>query len=238
MILTSEKFYTLFAISYRDYSFNKKEYLSAVNKFIKNEALSPESMIDVGSGDGRRGRYIGDILGIAKITLIDNSEGMVTLAKRVHGTDVIFSDISSPRFEIKHTYDLVSLLWNVLGHIPRESRPIALTNLAKLVNDDGLIFIDVNNRYNVSHYGFLAVMKNVLKDIFSSNKANGDFNLSMMTKNGEIKTTVHIFNPFEIERIIRSAGLKIEKREIINYRNGKICKTIFGGQLVYKLSKK
>jgi len=60
----------------------------------------------------------------------------------------------------------------------------------------------------------------------------------VITVNGEIETTVHIFNPFEIEKLIKLAGLKIEKRKIINYRSGKICKTIFGGQLVYKLSKK
>jgi len=238
MIFTSEKFYTLFASSYCDYSLNKIVYISAVNKFIQEEALSLKSMVDVGSGDGKRGRLIGDILGIEKITLIDNSEGMIALANNIEKADVVFEDISSLRFENKNKYDLVSLLWNVLGHISSEGRIITLMNLAKLVNDGKSIFIDVNNRYNISHYGFPAVVKNILKDIFLSNKTNGDFNLKVITVNGEIETTVHIFNPFEIEKLIKLAGLKIEKRKIINYRSGKICKTIFGGQLVYKLSKK
>jgi 2-polyprenyl-3-methyl-5-hydroxy-6-metoxy-1,4-benzoquinol methylase len=238
MIFTSEKFYTLFASSYHDYSFNKKGYLSAVNKFIQEEVLSPKSMIDVGTGNGRRGRHIGDLLGIEKITLVDNSKGMIALAEKIHGVDVIFADISDPKFKTERKYDLVSFLWNVLGHIPSENRITALTNLVKLANDSKQIFIDVNNRYNISHYGFFAVVKNLLKDIFSSNKINGDFNLKVMTADGEIETTVHIFNPFEIEKLIKSAGLKIEKKRIINYRSGKICKTFWGGQLVYKLSKK
>lgn len=237
MIFTSEKFYTLFASSYRDYSFNKKGYLSAVNKFIQEETLSPKSMIDVGSGDGKRGRDIGDILGIEKITLIDNSDGMIALAKNIHGADIIFTDISNSRFQTEKKYDLVTLLWNVLGHIPSDSRAIALANLVKLVNNGKSIFIDVNNRYNISHYGIKAVLRNILKDIFLPNKSTGDFTLKVLTSKGEIETIVHIFNPFEIERLIKSAGLKIEKRKIINYRNGKACRTIFGGQLVYKLSK-
>jgi 2-polyprenyl-3-methyl-5-hydroxy-6-metoxy-1,4-benzoquinol methylase len=237
MIFNSEKFYNLFASSYSDYSANKKEYLSAVNKFIQEETVSPKSMIDVGAGDGKRGRYLGDILGIEKITLVDNSEGMILLARKVLGADVVFTDISSSKFETKQKYDQVSLLWNVLGHIPLEGRITALENLSKLANDNRPIFIDVNNRYNISHYGIIAVFKNFLKDIFLPSKSNGDFKLKITTVNGEIETVVHIFNPFEIKKLIKLAGLKMEKRKIINYRNGKICKTFWGGQLVYKLSK-
>lgn len=237
MILSSEKFYTLFANFYRDYSHNRRDYISAVNRFIYTEVSSPKSMIDIGSGDGIRGKDIGDSLGVKRITLVDNSDGMIALAKKVQGSDVILADISDQNFQIDIKYDLVTVLWNVLGHVPLENRTTALINISKLINDGGSIFIDVNNRYNVSHYGIIAVLMNIFKDIFQPSKLNGDFTCKILTPIGEIGTIGHIFNLFEIEKLFKTADLKIEKRKIINYRSGKICKTFLGGQLVYKLSK-
>jgi hypothetical protein len=37
--------------------------------------------------------------------------------------------------------------------------------------------------------------------------------------------------------LFKLAGLKILERKVINYKNGRKCRSIFGGQLVYKLSK-
>ncbi|MFA7252243.1 MAG: class I SAM-dependent methyltransferase [Candidatus Paceibacterota bacterium] len=237
MMLPSKTFYTLFAGSYTEYSHNKAEYLSAVNRFIKNESVSPKSMIDVGAGDGKRGKYIAGVLSLEGFTILDNSDGMIALAREIPGARIIQADISQPEFDIKQSYDLVLSLWNVLGHILPANRKTTLMNLASLVSPGGSIIIDVNNRYNVSHYGVWSVVKNILRDVFMSNKSNGDFKLKIKTDKGEIETIVHIFNPLEIEKLIKTAGLVVEKRKIINYDNGKDCKSFFGGQLVYKLKK-
>jgi SAM-dependent methyltransferase len=195
-------------------------------------------MIDVGSGDGKRGRLISDIFGLTRFTAVDNSDGMIEELRKIEEAEVIYADISDESFRINRKHDLVLFLWNVLGHVPTDKQKIALTNLANIVEANGVIFLDVNNRYNIKHYGFRSVIKNAFKDIIKRDKANGDFPLFLKTDKGEIETVVHIFNPLEIKKLIKSAGLEIQKMVVVDYSNGKIGRNIFSGQLVFKLKKK
>lgn len=234
---SSDIFYTQFAGSYRKYSATRRAYLSAVNDFIKREVGFVKTIVDVGSGDGKRSSLISNLLDSKNLTLIDNSIGMINLAKNIRDAVVIKGDISSTEFESDNKYDVALCLWNVLGHIASDKREIALKNLASLIHSQGIIFLDVNNRYNVSHYGIKNVLRNICKDIFVPRKSNGDFELNINTDKGKINTTVHIFNSYEIERLFKSAGLTILKREIISYDTGEIKNNFWNGQLVYKLTK-
>ncbi|MEK7172388.1 MAG: methyltransferase domain-containing protein, partial [Patescibacteria group bacterium] len=222
---SSDIFYTKFASLYADYATNRVKYLSAVDSFIKNELRIPlepnSSLIDIGSGDGKRAKKIANTFGIKDITLVDNSDGMIDLIKKIEAVKSIQANIADPDFNLDKKYDIVLCLWNVLGHIPSvDGRKIALNNLAGLVKSNGLIFFDVNNRYNRSQYGLKSVLQNILKDILASKSSNGDFKLKFDTEKELLQTNVHIFNPFEIEHLIKSAGLKIIKRQIINYKTG------------------
>jgi len=237
-MLSSKTFYTYFANFYSDYSILKKDYLLAVNNFIKSESKSPQSIIDVGSGDGIRGKEIANLLGIDAITLVENSKCMFNLSKKIHGATLINKDISSNDFKLENKYDVVTCLWNVIGHIPNFKRKRALENLASLVKDNGVIFLDVNNRYNISQYGIKSSVINIIKDLLNKKSSNGDFILTINIPKREIQTVVHIFSPKEIENLISSAGLNVEKRLIINYKSGEIKKYVWNGQLIYKLSKK
>jgi len=233
----SDIFYTQFSGSYSKYSATRQAYLSAVNDFIKRETGFTKTIVDVGSGDGKRSKLISDSLNNKSLTLIDNSTGMIDLARSIPNAVVVKEDISSTEFKSENKYDTVLCLWNVLGHISSEKRDTALRNLASLVNNHGAIFLDVNNRYNISHYGIKNVLKNICKDIFIPKKSNGDFELNIDTDSGKINTTVHIFNPYEMERLLKSTGLTILKREVINYDTGETKDNFWSGQLVYKLTK-
>jgi len=235
---SSDIFYTKFANFYADYAASKAKYLSAVDDFIITEIGLPDNIIDIGSGDGKRAKQIADILGIKDLTFLDNSAGMIDLANKIRGVKIIQANIADSNFRADREYKTVLCLWNVFGHIPSaESRKIALNNLVKLTANDGLIFLDVNNRYNLLQYGVKSAFKNIFKDILLPKDLNGDFKLKFNIAGELIQTNVHIFNPFEIQHLIKSAGLKILKRQIINYKSGEKDKNIFEGQLVYKLSK-
>lgn len=234
---SSDQFYTQFAKSYAQYASTKQPYLFAVNNFIKKETGTTETMIDIGSGDGKRSKKISELLNIKNITLVDNSEGMIDLAKNILGVLIIKTDISSTEFKPDKKYDLVLCLWNVLGHITVDKRVVALKNIASLVNENGIIFLDINNRYNVANYGTKSVIINIIKDIFNPKKSNGDFDLKINIDGSRLNTTVHIFNPFEIENLLKSVGLSILKRQIIDYKTGKTKNYFWQGQLAYKLKK-
>lgn len=236
-MLPSNTFYTYFAQSYSEYSLQKSAYLSSVNNFIKQESGHPKSLVDVGSGDGRRSREIANLLKVKNVSLIDNSAGMIALSKRILGTKIIKSDISSHNFTLGNRFDVVLCLWNVLGHICEGKRKHALMNVASLIKDDGVLYLDVNNRYNISQYGIKSATTNLVKDCIYKKSTNGDFVLSINTPSREIQTIVHIFSPQEIENLIVSAGLTIDTRKVINYESGTTEKYIWRGQLVYKLKR-
>ena len=234
---SSETFYSRFAKSYAQYATTKQAYLSSVNTFIKQEAGTVKTMVDVGSGDGKRSKEIANLLGIDNFTLIDNSDGMVNLSKNIPGATILKDDISNAEFKLENKYDVVLCLWNVLGHIVFDRRVTALKNLVSLVNDKGVIFLDVNNRYNAVHYGIKATLKNICKDILTPKISNGDFELNINTDQGQINTIVHIFNPNETKHLFKLAGLKVLKTEIINYKTGEEKSNFWSGQLIYKLAK-
>lgn len=234
---SSDIFFTRFAKSYSQYVTERQAYLSAIDNFIQTETIATKTMVDVGSGDGKRGKLISKLLNVEDLVFIDNSEGMIDLARNIAGATVIKTDISNREFKSEKKYGVVLCLWNVLGHIATDKRKTALKNIASLAEKNGIIFLDVNNRYNIVSYGIKSVFKNIFKDIFIPKKSNGDFSLKVNAEGAQINTIVHIFNPFEVEYLLKSAGLSILKREIINYKTGEIKNNFWQGQLVYKLAK-
>lgn len=233
----SNVFYSRFADTYQDYSRAREVYLRSVDAYIQSDSLNARNLIDVGAGDGRRGKRISDMLGIKLPTLLDNSEGMIRILELIPGVRVLGADISHPNFSHGETYQAVVCLWNVLGHMSLQGRGTTLKNLSRLVSDDGSIYIDVNNRYNAAHYGIWPALKNVLKDLFALGKRRGDFTFGVETADGGLFTEVHIFSPFEIEKLFKKAGLKVVERRIIDYRTGKRRRAFWNGQLMYKLKK-
>ncbi len=237
-MITSKDFYSKFAASYAAYAEKRKEYVLAVNKYILSSVSKAETLVDVGAGNGQRAKEISQQLGISDITLIDNSDGMLSFAKAVPGVKIIKADISDEQFSIGGKHDLVLCLWNVIGHIPTvRERQVAIRNLSKLLSPKGALFIDVNNRYNVLQYGFINVLKNICRDLFRPTDINGDFNLKITTNGEELTTCVHIFNPQEISRLFKDSNLKVVDKKYIDYKTGKERRTRFSGQLVYKLIK-
>lgn len=238
--LSSSMFYTEFAKAFESYALLRKSYTEGVDRFVVDEIGAANTIVDIGSGNGKRATRLAKELGARSLTLVDNSDGMLDQIRVSKGISVIKADISDSEYQPNEKYDLVLCLWNVLGHIPSNKRKTALGNLASLLNPSGMIILDVNNRYNISQYGFVAVVRNIFRDIFSRKTTNGDFELCLGTnsESADIKTTVHLFSPAEMNRLIRSAGLQIDKRVIISYENGTRQKNVLGGQLVYKLTKR
>ncbi len=237
-LYSSEDFYTEFTKSYEAYASNRRAFIDAVDNFVKSESALYRSIIDVGSGNGKRARRIADSIKARSLTLVDNSSIMIDLSRQINNANVLFANIASPDFTSAKKYEIVLCLWNVLGHIlSAKERNMALNNLKNLIATGGVLFLDINNRYNVSQYGIDAVLRNILKDALASKDSNGDFELTLDAGINEIRTKVHIFSPYEIERLIKSAGLKILKKQVINYSTGEKRKSIFGGQLIYKLSR-
>jgi len=195
----------------------------------------------MGCGDGVRGRNLFQKIKGDDLLLIDNSPKMIALSKKLKTDNIRVNRFNISKLNavniIKGKFDIILCLWNVFGHIPTEQgRLNALNNMRNLLNPNGRIYIDVNNRYNIIQYGLKNVVVNIIKDVVKTNKINGDFGLQISTPSDlKIKTICHIFTPTEIKNLIKLSKLEMIKEIPVNYLTGLIEKTIFGGQLFYIL---
>ena len=241
-MVSSEELYNKFAQYYRFYSRKKRNYIDSIDKLIlKNLPIKHNKVLDVGCGDGIRGIRLFKKMWGKKILMIDNSDEMVKLAKKLETPKIKVKkmDISMEKLRLEAKSDVILCLWNVLGHVPSvNQRLTTLKNMRRLLKNGGKIYIDISNRYNIRYYRLRKVFINILRDFLRPNPKNGDFDYKIMvSKHTKIDSTCHFFNPFEIESLIRKAGLEVKKRYSIDYRTGQLRKTFFEGHLLYVLEK-
>lgn len=233
----SIKFYNQYAPFYKEYSNIRRKYHNSIDNLIVQHVNNKHSMIDIGSADGVRATRLAQKLKINELYFVDNNPVMHKLyLSRFKESYLV--DISKERFVIDKKFDLLTSLGNVFGHMEdKESLITSLSNIKKLVNDNGDIFLDVHNRYNYKNYGILNVVKNIIKDLIRYRWENGNFNIKVKYENSEIKGEVHIFNPIEFILILRKVGIRISKIFFVDYNTGLISKNPFKGQMFLILHK-
>lgn len=241
MLSVSQRMYDAFAPHYHEYADGKAAYLAAVDSIIlKTIQASPRKAVDVldiGPGDGRRIDNLRKKVPFENLTVIESSKGMADLCRKLPHTTVIEGDIVTADLP-DNSFDYITCLWNVLGHIAdAKGRQTAISAMARFIKPGGLVFFDVNNRYNYTQYGNKA-LANILKDTVRQNDASGDITFKVHVKDAvEIDAAVHLFSPSEIQKNIHQSGLKIVKKYCIEYSSGNIVPTFLQGQLMYILTK-
>lgn len=236
MNTTTQQMYDIIAPYYRKHSQTKIKYLQAVDHFIlKNFPKKSKSLLDIGSGDGIRAMNLAKNMGIKTIHLSDISNKMIQLCKKLKPTKVWHINA----YQIpthNYSFDVILCLWNVLGHIENNEKRIkALKKMALLLSKKGVIFLDVNNRYNAVNYGWFNTFIKILIDFFWFNEKRGNVNFTWKIDNKIISAKGHLFTPIEIENIIKAAGLSIVKKATVNYENGSFSTSFLKGQLLYML---
>ena len=229
----SKEYYNSIANTYSAQANERLPYLNAIEGLVieKMKFCSNSNYLDIGSGDGRRALKIANTLKPSKLSLVDDSDGMLKL---LDDKNVILHEISFFEFNSDEKYDLITCLWNVLGHFPSKKHRLEFFHkIESLLTKDGILFFDVNNRYNISFYGFENVMNNLVNDR-SDNDDNGWFSLG----NENAATRVYIHNPFDIDEYLEGTSLKLIDTLYVNYETGKLEKTFFEGQLFYVIGRK
>ena len=142
----------------------------------------------------------------------------------------------SPADECIERFDLITCLWNVLGHIRKvEDRARAMQAMANRLAPDGRCFIDVNHRYNLRSYGVIPSAARFIRDSISFQETSADVIAKWRIGGESISTYGHVFTDKEIRRLTRAAGLSIEARIVVDYETGKIRRLGFAGNLLYVL---
>lgn len=231
----SKDYYNNLSESYDSETIKRLKYLNKVDDYIiqncKDNLIN--NYLDVGSGDGRRSMKIADKVNVNNtIYLIDNSESMSSNIKENDRVKVYNISVNDLETELK--FDLITCLWNVLGHFPNKESVIRFfKKVDTFLSKEGIFVFDVNNRYNIAQYGNKNVAKNIEKDILKE-KRSGWFTLGKVPN----QTQVYIHSPFDINFYLQSTNLYIDETLFIDYNNGSEVSTFFEGQLLYKLKKR
>ena len=225
--LSSVAYYDEVASQYPDLLKSRESYLRSVENLIVENNKSVNRYLDIGCGDGQRSLKIINRLNPQQSALIDSSAEMLKgFSSEGHDVDVHVTSFLD--YESDEKFDLITCLWNVLGHVGDMSqRDHAVAKMTSLLSPGGVLAIDVNNRYNIVHYGVMSFVRNYLFDMFRRSD-RGNFNLP---SNGQC-SKVFIYNPLEFDALL-SKYLKINKRFYVNYNDGSLAKNYFGGQLLY-----
>jgi SAM-dependent methyltransferase len=231
-----EHFYDALAPHFREYSRTKAEYLNAVDqlliRFISDEA---DSLLDVGAGDGLRAARLTQSRQIQKLVLVDPSDVMAKYCRQQNATEV-WCATAEELPESDRRFDVITCLWNVLGHVPsHDGRLMALRRMRSLLAEGGQIFLDVNNRYNARAYGWLSTLGRVLYDKVKPSVTNGDVTFIWHVDGRVIQAHGHVFTPREMSDLISRSRLKVARRFIVDYRTGRLRRSVFAGQLLYEL---
>ncbi|MGA2740801.1 MAG: methyltransferase domain-containing protein [Bryobacteraceae bacterium] len=226
--------YDRIAPLYAQVAHQRKAYLDAVDRLIVAE-IPPgsRSMLDIGAGDGMRAARIAAAAGLPHLALLEPSERMRSYyADRAN----VWCMRAEELYRQQGSFDAVTCLWNVLGHIlPAVARVEALRQFARLAAPQGKIFIDLNHRYNARHYGALPTAMRFLRDRLSPPGRHGDVRVVWELDGHACATTGHVFTHAEFAALSRAAGLRIEKRFVVDYASGQIRRWSFDGNLMYVL---
>jgi SAM-dependent methyltransferase len=227
--------YDRLAPHYRAYASTRAAYVDAVDDFVVRHATGAKRMLDAGSGDGVRAVALARRLGVSHLVLCEPSERMAALCRQQAVTAVWTEPVQSLPAHAER-FDVVTCLWNVLGHLPdRATRIAALRAMARLLAPAGRIFCDVNNRHNVRAYGFGIVTLRRLLDGIAPDERRGDAEFEWSIGGERIPARGHLFTPAEMDSLVQAAGLEVEQRLAVDYQSGESSPCPRLGQLVYRL---
>jgi 2-polyprenyl-3-methyl-5-hydroxy-6-metoxy-1,4-benzoquinol methylase len=211
----------------------RRSYLDGIDRLvICGIPPGSRSMLDVGAGDGVRARRIAQARDIAELVLVEPSVAM----QRGNPT------VRTMRAEQLHLevaeFDVITCLWNVLGHVfPSAGRFEVLRQFARLVSPQGRIFVDVQHRYNVRHYGATPTALRFLRDCTRWNESNGDVVVAWDFEDVQCATRGHVFTHREFRSLALAAGLNIETRFVVDYATGEPRRWSIEGHLLYVLAR-
>jgi SAM-dependent methyltransferase len=230
--------YDLLAPIYAEISAGRRRYLRSVEDLIVSRIpAGSRRMLDVGAGDGRRAQRIFELARLAEVILLEPSVAMAESIPEARRWAIRAEDLGrAAREKTGRGFDVITCLWNVLGHVrPEAARIELLRRLAQMLAADGRLFLDVNHRYNVSAYGLTKTLARWIYDRLRPAERNGDVVVRWQVGKRRCATYGHVFTNVELRRLAAAADLAVEERLVVDYGTGQIRRFACEGNLLYAL---
>ena len=223
---SSRDYYDALATSYPEVSKSRSSYLTAIDHLVSRSIriAKPKSLLDIGSGDGKRIFKLTDNTDTDVWALENSSEMCAILSRTIPKSRIFEADISRLSY-VTETFDSITALWNVFGHIEFIDNTFA--EIKERLNHGGTFIFDVNNALNVHEYGIISTMRNFWK--FYCRKEKLTFSLSRE----DVCTNVY-FRPLRwYKSELKRAGFSVIRVKFINYSTG-LKTSRFRGQFYFE----
>jgi len=229
--LGTAEIYDQFAKHYRNYSAKKSAYILGVDELIKKKFKNKvQSVFDFGCGDGVRGAALFKDLQATLLVGGDISQEMIRRSQDLGIAKDVWDLANEDWYRRSERFDLIISLWNVFGHIPdMQSRVEALKKMAGMLNFNGRICLDVNNRH-YRGYGKMKVLARRLLDWLLPDYARGDVHFDWDIDGKKYPAHGHLFTRRELFDLIQRAGLQVIDWRTVDYMSGEESKCVTGGQ--------
>jgi 2-polyprenyl-3-methyl-5-hydroxy-6-metoxy-1,4-benzoquinol methylase len=229
---------------FSDITQRRNRYLESIDQLtVARIPVGSRSLLDVGAGDGKRGLQIARKAGLHEVVLLEPSTGMMRESEsgariwRIRAEDLELENLNSA--ERNRGFHVITCLWNVLGHIrPAKTRVQVLARLERLLSPEGVMFLDVNHRYNARSYGQLRTAGRFLHDQLWPGETNGDVTVNWNFGNMGCRTYGHLFSDPEIRQLTSDANLIVSESVVVDYETGEIKHRAWKGNLFYVLRRR
>lgn len=235
--MTADTAYDALAPHYQEQCRARAAYLAAVDRIVVGGIpAGARSLLDVGAGDGHRAVRIARAARIPRVVLAEPSAAMADECAR-RGAAEVWRTTAQELPEDGEPFDVVTCLWNVLGHVPTGAERVeALRRMRALLAAGGVLFLDVNHRYNASAYGVLPTLARMAHDAVRPSERNGDVSVAWRVGDVTIRAAGHVFRRAEMAHLLHVAGWRVRALHVVDYRTGAIRRSAYAGQLLYELA--
>jgi len=220
--------YTCLANDYPSICSDRQQYIEAIDNLVY-PLLTGRKVLDVGSGDGKRIQRLVELACPESVLCVEPSEGMFALLTANSSLPALMQSAQTFNPELSNKFDVVTCLWNVLGHIPYAELKATLVHLNTYLVSSGVLIFDVNNRHNIQ-YGRLVSLYRRILDQFFFYPSRGD--VCFAKSAGAISTTLygHLFTHKEVVSLLESTGFRVLRHCTVNYSNGLVSSSLHHGQ--------
>jgi 2-polyprenyl-3-methyl-5-hydroxy-6-metoxy-1,4-benzoquinol methylase len=150
-------------------------YLGGLNVVLDQlKEINFSSLIDVGCGDGRFLKEVGEQYPYSELIGVDYSERAINIAKAMN-PQITYDAVNILHDSIDRSFDIATAI-EVLEHIPPKSLPQFVGAISEIINDGGYFILTVpheNKRVSEKHYQHFTSAK--LKNLLSPHFKNIDF---------------------------------------------------------------
>lgn len=226
--LVSSRFYDEISGTYSSVYSERVRYNLAVDNYLRlhPKFASFKNVLDIGSGNGDRITKL--FSNKARIVAVEESTAMCSLLRKHRGIErVIESSINRiTSGDLGADFDLVTMQWNVLGHI---SDHISLLELCRdVLKSNGRLVFDVNNPLNAKQYGVKSVINNYIYFNIYPRKEKKTFTFNL----GRHKTQVSYSPASYYVRILQQFGFQEIECSYFDYETGKPA-GCYSGQILF-----